>query len=173
MLRFSLQWLSPPAPFQEGPFRSFMAILHVSRAVHACRGPVPGKDHLFASVGTSHLEQAEKHPVWKLGLMEEYRKAQHFGEGCLMLVYSPGIWVYCLTLQKASRAASGRSLHLGAWFLPCNGESNPIHQLPVIKDAQVPWGGGQGGPETHWGPTDQLHEGPDSSSRQPQAAAGK
>jgi len=34
-------------------------------------------------------------------------------------------------------------LHLRARFLLCNGESNPFLQLPVIRDAWVPWGGGR------------------------------
>lgn len=49
VLKFALQWLSPPAPYQEGRFRAFMAVLLVSRAVGACGGPVPERGHPMAS----------------------------------------------------------------------------------------------------------------------------
>lgn len=54
MLKFALQWLSPAAPYQEGRFRAFMAVLLVSRAVGACGGPVPERGHPV----TSHPKSA-------------------------------------------------------------------------------------------------------------------
>lgn len=118
----------PPASCQEGPFRSFRTVLHVSSAVRACQGCVPGRDHTFASLGTSYLEKRQSNTrCGNWNLWKRYREAQCFGECFLMLVHSPGIWVHFLALQKASCAASGGSLCLGARFLPCCGESDPFH----------------------------------------------
>lgn len=144
MLRFGLQWLSPPGPLSGRTFQVFYGRFACQQGSSRLLGTCPWERSPLCIRGDfPPSEQAEKHPVWKLGLVEENRRAQRFGEGCLMLVHSPGIWVHFLALQKASCPASGRSLHLGARFLPCNGKGNPFHQLPVIKDARVPQGGGR------------------------------
>lgn len=155
---FGSQWLSPQ-PLIKETSGSFMAKLCISRTVCACRGPVPGRHHPFASIGTSHLQnrqrntQCETWDSWrwmaKPSALEKVISCLniHLRSGCTFLLF--------------------RSLLVQPWAGPCT-RCHPF--LPAARDQDCL---GATGLETSRGPMDQLHEGPSSSSQQPGAAAGK
>lgn len=115
-----------------------MAKLCISRIVCACRGPVPGRHHPFASIGTSHLQnrqrntQCETWDSWrwmaKPSALEKVISClnNHLRSGCTFLLF--------------------RSLLVQPWAGPCTRchpflpAAIPFYQLPVIRIAWVPQG---------------------------------